>query len=441
MSAATKGRAPAEVRARAARVVEQVAQGRSLAELLPQYREGLVPEDQSLLAELAQGTCRWIFRLRHLLRGLLQKPLKARDSVVESLLLVGLYQLAFTAIPPHAAVAETAEAARRSGRRWAVGVVNGVLRRFWREKEARMAAAMAEPQARFGQPRWFLKAVREAWAEEAEAIFEGLLERPPFTLRVALDRTTPEAEARRLARMGVASRPVSGVTSALRLDRALPVSRLPGFREGLVSVQDAGAQLAAGFLDPRPGMAVLDACAAPGGKTGHLLERCPDLDLVAVDRDAARLDRVRENLRRLRRRATLEVGDAASAAGRWAERRYHRILADVPCTATGVMRRHPDIRLLRRAEDVPALVDRQREILDRLWRLLRPGGKLLYATCSLLPAENELQIRGFLDRHPDARALPLASPLGRPTGHGLQLLPVTRDTDGFYYALLERTRP
>jgi len=432
------GRAPAAVRAAAARVVAGVVRGRSLADLLPAWRERLKERDGALLAELTQGTCRWYYRLDFLLQQLLERPFRDRALELHTLLLIGLYQQLFTRIPPHAAVAETTEAARLLGQRWATGVVNGVLRRFQRERERLLARVPAEPMARFSQPEWFIEAMERAWPEQASSVLEGLLLRPAFTLRVDLSRTTLPEQARRLAAAGVPSRPVPGVPSALMLERAVPVSELPGFAEGLVSVQDAGAQLAAGFLDLQPGMEVLDACAAPGGKTGHLLEQVADLRLVALDVDETRLERVRQNLRRLGREALLEVGDAARPAGEWAARRYHRILADVPCTATGVMRRHPDIRLLRRVGDVAALAARQQRIVDVLWRLLRPGGKLLYATCSLLPEENELQVQAFLDRWRDASPLPLESPLGTPAGPGLQLLPVTRETDGFYYALLEK---
>jgi len=280
--------------------------------------------------------------------------------------------------------------------------------------------------------------VEQAWPQQAGALLEGLLERPPFTLRLDLHKTTPAGYAAELARLGVTARPVRGIPSALILDRPLPVAELPGFREGVVSVQDAGAQLAAFFLDPEPGMRVLDACAAPGGKTGHLLERGGKLELVALDADGTRLERVAQNLQRLGRSAHLVVGDAAAPAGEWAQRSYDRILADVPCTATGVMRRHPDIRLLRRPGDVQALMERQRRIVDALWRLLRPGGKLLYATCSVLPQENEEQVGAFLARHEDARVVELPTGRGITTEHGLQLLPIDRETDGFYYSLLEK---
>ncbi len=413
-------------------------EGRSLSDLLPALREGLPPRDAALAAELAQGGCRWFQRLDFLARRLLERPFRRRDRVLHALLLVGLHQLLNTRIPPHAAVAETAAAAGLLGRRWATAAVNAVLRRFQREREALLEQALADPVARHVQPAWFIEAMERAWPGQAEALFEGLLLPPPLTLRVDLSRTGLGEQAARLAAAGIPSRPVAGVPSALMLERAVAVEALPGFAEGLVSVQDAGAQLAAPLLDLRPGQRVLDACAAPGGKTGHLLEQAEDLELVALDRDAGRLRRVEENLARLGRAARVVAGDAADPEGDWTEDGFDRILADVPCTATGVMRRHPDIRLLRRAGDVPELVARQARILDSLWRLLRPGGKLLYATCSLLPEENARQVEAFLARQKDARALPLERAPGVPAGPGLQLLPVTKETDGFFYALLEK---
>ena len=426
------------MRATAAWVIADVLQGSSLTDALGRREKKVGESDRALLQELGYGTCRWYYRLEFLAAKLLSKPLKPREQVVKALILVGLYQLLFSRVPAHAAIGETAGAARLLGRPWATGLVNAVLRRFQREGEALLQEAIEVPGARYSQPAWFIEAVEQAWPQQAGALLGGLLERPPFTLRLNLQKTTLAGYAAELARLGVTARPVSGIPSALILDRPLPVAELPGFRQGVVSVQDAGAQLAAFFLDPKPGMRVLDACAAPGGKTGHLLERGGELELVALDVDGTRLERVAQNLQRLGRSARLVAGDAAAPAGEWAQHSYDRILADVPCTATGVMRRHPDIRLLRRPGDVQALVERQRAIVDALWRLLRPGGKLLYATCSVLPQENEEQVGAFLARHEDARVVELPSRRGIATEHGLQLLPVDRETDGFYYSLLEK---
>jgi len=426
------------LRAMAAGVISDVMQGDSLTEALPRRQEKVSESDRAFLQELSYGVCRWYFRLEFLADRLLAKPLKPRERKMKALILIGLYQLLYSRVPAHAAIGATAGAAGVLGRPWATGLVNAVLRRFQREGDALLQQAMEVPPARYSQSAWFVEAVERAWPQQARAIFEGLLERPPFTLRVDLQRTTLADYAAKLARFGITARPVKGVPSALILDKAVPVTRLPGFSAGVVSVQDAGAQLAAYLMALQPGMHVLDADAAPGGKTGHLLERSKELKLVALDADERRLQRVAENLRRLGRAAQLVTGDAAHPAGKWARPRYDRILADVPCTATGVMRRHPDIRLLRRVEDVETVALRQREIVDALWQLLRPGGKLLYATCSVLPQENEGQVEAFLARHEDAEVAILPSQRGIVTAHGLQLLPVDRETDGFYYSLLEK---
>ena len=431
------GREGAAVRAAAARTLLAVLDGKALDDALAVGRERVVDRDRPLLAELAYGACRWYHRLNFVLEQLLTRPLKARDRDLRALLLVGLYQLNEGGFPAHAAVAATAGAAARLGKGWATGLVNAVLRNAQR-RGAELAAQVARvAEACWSQPAWLLEAIENAWPDRAEAVLAGLLERPPMTLRVNLARTTLAEQAARLAAAGITARPVAGVPSALMLDRPRPVNELPGFAEGLISVQDAGAQLAAGLLNLEPGMAVLDACAAPGGKSGHLLETVPGIQLTALDVDAQRLEKVAENLDRLGFEAQLVAGDAA-AEGAWSRRTYDRILADVPCTATGVIRRHPDIKLLRRPGDLAPLVTRQQVILERLWQSLRPGGKLLYATCSLLPEENEAQVARFLQGHAEARACTPALRRGRVTGHGVQLLPEDRETDGFYYAVLEK---
>ncbi len=431
------GREGAAVRAAAARTLLAVLDGKALDDALAVGRERVVDRDRPLLAELAYGACRWYHRLNFVLEQLLTRPLKARDRDLRALLLVGLYQLNEGGFPAHAAVAATAGAAARLGKGWATGLVNAVLRNAQRRSAELAAWVGRTPEARWSQPAWLLETIQNAWPERAGAVLAGLLERPPMTLRVNLARTTLAEQVARLTAAGITVRPVVGVPSALMLDRPQPVNELPGFAEGLISVQDAGAQLAAGLLDLEPGMAVLDACSAPGGKSGHLLETAPGIKLTALDVDAHRLERVAENLGRLGFEAELVAGDAAGE-GLWSRRRYDRILADVPCTATGVIRRHPDIKLLRRREDVAPLAARQQAILKRLWQLLRPGGKLLYATCSLLPEENEAQVARFLQGHADARACMPTLPRGRVTGHGVQLLPEDRETDGFYYAVLEK---
>jgi 16S rRNA (cytosine967-C5)-methyltransferase len=417
--------------------VAEVAAGRSLADALP---AAVVPEgERALLAELAYGTCRWFQRLDFLLARLLERPLKPRDADLKALLLVGLYQLGGTRVATHAAVDETVAAARALGKDWATGLVNAVLRAFLRDRAALEAAAAADPAAAHAHPAWLVTRLQAAWPDDWAAVLRAGNGRPPMALRVNRLRGSTADYLDALAAAGLAAAAVDAVPSAVVLDQPVDVGRLPGFGGGAVSVQDAGAQLAAPLLDPRPGEAVLDACAAPGGKTGHLLEWCPEARVTAVDVDPRRLQRVSENLGRLGLAARLAQGDAERPDGDWAADRYDRILLDVPCTATGVIRRHPDIKLLRRAPDVAELVGRQARILDAVWPLLRPGGILLYVTCSLLPEENQRQIDGFLGRRPDACAVPIDAPWGRPAGAGRQILTGERGMDGFYYARLART--
>lgn len=420
----------------AARAVLDVLKGQSLGDALARHADGVAVRDRALTAELAYGVCRHYFRLQAVADRLLAKPLKARDRDIAILLLVGIYQLHYTRVPPHAAISETVSASRLVGKSWASGLLNGILRRFQREGESLLAQVDGQSAARCSLPDWLLDALRQAWPADWERVAEAWLQRPPMTLRVNLGRIDRDRYVERLAEAGIGSVPVPGVPTALVLDHAMDVEQLPGFVEGLVSVQDAGAQLAAGYLDLAAGQQVLDACAAPGGKTGHILELHADCHVTALDIDEGRLLRVTDNLRRLGLAAEVVAGDAADPVGDWAGCRYDRILADVPCSATGVIRRHPDIRLLRRADDIDVLAGRQARILDRLWPLLKPGGKLLYATCSVLPRENRQQVEAFLQRQSDAELEPLS---GADTGDGMcQILPGDDGMDGFFYARLRK---
>lgn len=427
--------------AAAAVVAEVRERGRSLSEALAEQLPAL-PEgrDRALVQELSYGTLRLLPRLKALTERLVHKPVKAADRDLEALVLIGLYQLIATRIPPHAAVAATVAAAKSPGRPWAAGFVNALLRRYEREGAQLEAQIQEIPQVRWLFPEWLLARLQAAWPGRWSAICEASNSRPPMTLRINRLRTDRQAYAQRLAAAGVACRPVPFADAALRLDSAVPVERLPGFDEGLVSVQDAGAQLAAELLDARPGDRVLDACAAPGGKTAHILERAgADLDLTALDLDPERLKRLVQGLDRLGLRARTAVGDASRPDGNWAQGRYHRILLDVPCSATGVIRRHPDIKWLRRDADIAELARLQRRILDAIWPLLVPGGVLVYATCSVLPEENEQQVASFLERTPDAAMVPIAAAWGLPRGGGRQILPEVEGMDGFFYARLTKS--
>lgn len=429
----------ADPRASAARNVAQVMAGRSLDAVLEAGSE-IEDRDRALTAELSYGVCRWFGYLDHLVGTRLQKPLRGKEVVVHALLLVGAYQLLFSRVPAHAAISSSVDAVRYLKRNWATRLVNGVLRSIQREVAPGEPTAELSPTLRYAQPGWFVDAVREAWPQACDDILAALQTRAPMTLRVNPAQYSRDQYADLLGRGEIISHPVAAVASALSLEQPCAVTALPDFTRGAVSVQDAGAQLAATLLDPQPGQRVLDACAAPGGKTGHLLELGGDINLTALDVDGVRLQRVAQNLDRLGRSARLCTGDAAQPQGsEWADAPYHRILADVPCSATGVMRRHPDIRILRRAEDIPALAVRQAAILDALWSLLAPGGKLLYVTCSLLPQENEQQVERFLARRTDARAVGLPTDWGHARGPGRQTLPGEQGMDGFFFALLERS--
>lgn len=428
-------------RALAARIINQVTGGRSLSDLLRRELEKTGPEHRPLVQELCYGVMRWYPRLDALLLQLLERPLKAKDGDVRALILMGCYQLLYMRVADHAAVTETVEAAKALGKPWAAGLVNGVLRRLQREQDALLAGLADNPVATNAYPAWLLDMIKTAWPEQWQSIIEASNQRPPMCLRVNLSRQSRDNYAERLDNQGISSSVIADVPTALVLERPQDVLELPGFKDGDISVQDAGAQMAAELLDLQPGQQVLDACAAPGGKSCHILEKESGLaSLVSIDVDAGRLERVGENLQRLGLSAELFQGDASAPQGGWSQRQYERILLDVPCSATGVIRRHPDIKQLRRKEDIPALVSLQGQILDAIWPLLAPGGKLLYCTCSLLPDENDIQVTQFLQRHPDAKESPIEAAWGHARSCGRQILPGEESMDGFYYALLEKQR-
>ncbi len=434
-------RAGARSRATAALAVHAVRdRGRSLDDALAGLGNLDDQCDRPLVQELCYGVLRTLPRQEALAGALLHRPLKRADRDLEALILVGLYQLTDTRIPPYAAIAATVDAARAIGKAWAPPLVNALLRRFQRERARLLDPPDPAPEVRWLFPRWLLEQLRTAWPRHWRGIVTASNAWPPMTLRVNCLKTTRAHYARRLSSAGLTARQSPDITHGLTLDRPVPTAGLPGFTEGLVSVQDAGAQLAAKLLDAQPGERVLDACAAPGGKSAHILERAGgNLDLTALDIDPARLEQVQTNLRRLALSARVVQGDATAPGGAWARARYHRVLLDAPCSATGVIRRHPDIKWLRRERDIPALSGLQARMLDALWPLLIPGGTLLYATCSLLPAENEAQIRAFLERRNDAHARPLEEAWGIARPCGRQTLPRAGGPDGFYYAVLEKS--
>lgn len=420
--------------------VDQVlVHGRSLSDVLPEAAPRLNDATHNaLLQELVYGTLRWIPQLEAVAHQLLHKPLKNKDSDVFALLLVGLYQLIHMRVAPHAAVSLSVAAAEELKKEWAKGLLNALLRGYQRDPELLQRAHCAESAA-FAHPDWLLRRLKKDWPEDWSAIAAANNARPPMTLRVNRRRQSRDVYLAQLQQAELDARVHAEAPDALILSAPVDVDRLPGFARGFVSVQDAAAQLAAVLLDAQPGERVLDACAAPGGKSAHLLERQPDLaELVAVDRDAQRMRRVSETLRRLELVATCVVGDAGDVSSWWDGRLFDRILLDAPCSATGVIRRHPDIKMLRQAEDIAQVVAEQARLLAALWTTLRPGGLLLYATCSVLRDENDGQLRRFLDAHPDAMHEPIVVQWGRACEVGRQILPGEADMDGFYYACIRK---
>ncbi|MDN3222261.1 16S rRNA (cytosine(967)-C(5))-methyltransferase RsmB [Pseudomonas nunensis] len=422
----------------AAKALAAVLNGKaSLNSSLPTQMDKVEDRDRGFTQDLAFGTARWQPRLSALAAKLLQKPFKAADADVEALLLVGLYQLLYTRVPAHAAIGETVGCADKLKKPWAKALLNAVLRRAQRESEALLAELEHDPVVRTAHPRWLQKSLKAFWPEQWEAICAANNAHPPMILRVNRRHQTRDAYLGLLSEAGIAASPCVYSRDGIILDAAADVRSLPGFAEGWISVQDEAAQLAADLLDLAPGQRVLDACCAPGGKTCHILEAEPALaGVVAVDLEAKRLVRVRENLARLGLSAELIAADGRDTATWWDGKPFQRILLDAPCSATGVIRRHPDIKLTRQPDDIAALAVLQGELLDAMWMTLEVGGILLYATCSTLPTENTEVIEAFLARTPGARELDLATTAGIKQPHGRQLLAQQGGHDGFYYAKL-----
>lgn len=428
----------------AARTLVQVLeQQKSLNEVLaPQLAEITAPRERGLAQELCYGVLRWKPRLEAVLERLLRTPFKPRDRDVHCLLLTGLYQLMYLRLPAHAAVDATVSGAAVLGKGWAKGVVNAVLRNYLRASAQLQADVDASESVRLAHPDWLLELLKQAWPGDWEAIVAANNERPPMCLRVNARRTTRAHYLTLLQDAGIAAHATLYSPQGVMLEQPVAIDNLPGFAVGQVSVQDEGAQLAAGLLAVQAGERVLDACSAPGGKTCHVLETGPPLlELVALDNLAPRLARVRENLQRLGLEAQRVEGDAGAPESWWDGRPFDRILLDAPCSGSGVIRRHPDIKWLRRASDIAAAAQAQRHLLQALWPLLKPGGALVYAVCSVLPEEGEDLLRGFIAQQHDACAEPLDLPgatVPDATRCGATLRTGSHGMDGFYYARLRK---
>ena len=410
--------------------------GRSLSEVL----QGLPAEakDRALIQEICFGVCRWYTRLDKLIAPLIRKPLKAKDADIQALILIGVYQLYYLRIPDHAAIAETVEACRQLSKPWAVGLVNGLLRNCQRQKaelEQQLPSSQAITQA---HPQWLLDQLQLAWPEALNKLLTANNQAAPLCLRVNQNVHSREQIQRQLKQAGIDCHPGTLSTSALYLAQPRAVESIPTFASGGLSVQDEAAQLSAFLLDPQPGERILDACAAPGGKTCHLLEMQPKLEqLIALDQDEVRLQRVQQNLDRLQLSAQCVASSLQAYAATQPEP-FDRILLDAPCSATGVIRRHPDIKWLRKKADIKRISALQAELINLAFSLLKPGGTLLYATCSVLPQENERIVEGLLRDNTAAEIWPIEGLPNAGARTGCQLLPSADGWDGFYYGRLRR---
>lgn len=423
----------ANLRAVAATCCYQVVdQGKSLSDVLPKAQLQFDnPADKALLQEICFGVLRHLPLLDFVCQQLMAKPLIKQLRPLQFLIYVGIYQLKFLRIPDHAAVGETVEAARYLKGQSMTKLINGVLRSVQRKPEL-FDVSQAPLPVQTNHPSWLVNSLQQAYPEQWQQVLAANQQKAPLWLRVNVQRCSIEAFCQALTAEGIEfSQPEPSLPQAILLAQATDVVLLPGYLDGWFAVQDLAAQYAALFLAPQNGERILDACCAPGGKTGHILEIAPQAQLLALDKDAKRLDRVRDNLTRLGHQADIKAADAATPRQWWDGQQFDRILLDVPCSATGVIRRHPDIRWLRKAADIQALATLQQQILIQIWPLLKPGGTLLYATCSVLPAENQLQISQFLAHHPDAEAVALGAGIN---DSQMQILPGEQQADGFFYA-------
>jgi 16S rRNA (cytosine967-C5)-methyltransferase len=397
-------------------------------------------EHKPVFLQMNFGLLRHYHSLDLILSKLLEKPLPNKHTDLKILLLLGLYQIEYMRTPSHACVNEAVNTTRLLGKNWATGLVNGVLRRYTREKES-IGEQLAESTVfQFDHPNWLIKKIQHSWPNQAESILAINNQQAPMTLRVNLKRVSRRDYLEELRSHNIKALPCQISASAITLDSARDVSLLPGFEDGCVSVQDEASQLAVDMLELQHNQSVLDACAAPGGKSCHMLEFMPDIRLVSLELDKQRSNRINDNMARLGLSANTVVGDARQPESWWNGQQYDRILLDAPCSATGIIRRHPDIKLLRRESDIDKLALQQLTLLESLWPLLKRDGMLVYSTCSILSEENDGPIQNFLTQTPDATGLSIKSDWGLKTKHGCQLFPVKHGHDGFYYARLHKSQ-
>jgi 16S rRNA (cytosine967-C5)-methyltransferase len=428
------------LRALAARCTFAVVdKGRSLSDELPQQIAKIDIKDKGLLQELCYGVLRHLPELEHDVRDFIKKPFSGKQRVGHFLLLVGIYQIKYTRIPDHAAFNETVSACKPLKCDHLKGVINGVLRNFQRQQTQLTGKSLPTvpklPEAiAFNHPSWFIKKLQSGYPDNWQDILKANMQRPPMWLRVNVLHHSIDQYLTLLVAEKIAYSYVDEKSSAIRLTDAIDVNNLPGFQLGWVSIQDGAAQQAALLLDCQPDDNVLDCCAAPGGKTCHILEYSPKIKaLTAIDIEASRLLRIHENLQRLNLQAQVITADASTPEKWWNGVLFDRILLDAPCSGTGVIRRHPDIKWLRKSQDIAVLADLQQDILKNVWSLLKPGGTLLYATCSVLPEENSQQIQHFVAENSDAEHIAITNTVN---DVGWQILSNDNSMDGFYFAKL-----
>lgn len=423
------------VRALACQIVQGVVEDQqSLNTLLPAFSDRVPVKDKGLLQEIVFGVCRWYYLLDDLQNQFLKKPLPRQEQQVSNLLKIGAYQLHFTRIPKHAAINETVDASKQLGLGKFTALINAVLRKIANAPELGLESLAATSHA-----KWFQEKISHNWPEHAADIFHQSNQRPPMTLRVNQQKTDRNAYLDLLSQADIEAKPCHFSAHGITLAQPCRVEDLPHFAQGYVSVQDEAAQLCCELLDIQPKQNILDACAAPGGKTCAILEHESDITLTALDSDQKRSERIRENLERLQLKAEIKVAEGQDLDKWWDEKLFDRILLDAPCSATGVIRRHPDIKLLRKQDDIKQLADVQLHLLTSLWATLKEGGKLVYATCSIFPQENSRVVERFLKQEQSARLLPINSDWGIDTEFGKQLLPKENSHDGFFYACLTKS--
>ncbi len=429
--------ADSDVRREAIKLLTAVVRdGRSLSELLPAAQNDLDAREAALLQELTFGVCRNYGKLSAIVDELLKKPLRNKDTDVRVLIWLALYEIGFMSTPDYAVTSSYVDLTKKIKKNWARGFVNGTLREFLRrQQELTEKSSIKSPHS---LPEWIQKRIIKDWPDHASEVFDAINTRAALTLRVNATVTDREKVIAKFNDAGLQVEKCEFAAHGIRMTDAPPVTSLPGFSDGEFSVQDQAAQLAAIILQPGPGERVLDACAAPGGKSCHLLELEPQVELVCLDDDARRLERVEQNLARLNLKAKVVCGDAANPGSWWEKNLFDAILLDAPCSALGALRKHPDIRLLRRESDIRALSWQQLELLRALWPLLKPGGRLIYATCSVLKQENEDCVDKFLAETTDATECPIDAEWGVAASHGRQILPGQHHADGFYYAKLQK---